>query len=432
MLRENLVSKSLSTISHSESSMRSKMKMLRNTLLFSVTTSDAVNLLSKKTSLSEDLHEKVTADSSKARDDSYEHQSPVAKNLWRSKLKRVLLTHRTHRLSSRVQEQEVSTAETELKATAGVRKNEPKGSGASESELVDVVFARRIEPTKLPRWSSPTALSPSRRKSTSQQCDDRDSRCRCNPSVQKDQQQLIVFFCRMSKRMVAPETAVSNKRRTYILNVLQNLFANVQARFDDGRNVELDGALNCESLEPSLRDQARQYDKMLKEVKIEKTELSADRAPSMADLHEAKASLVHKGLVDDSGLSCAPVAKRRKLSVATIAEELKNTSDGVSVFQFKTGDAEEQMNHVMQIGDTTRAQHWSRENVDMGDPRCPEVRTIRGTQTSNWLESDDAPVVQVSQVPKVQIGDDTIGVSSGAVGAERVASGDPSLSRVHG
>ena len=34
--------------------------------------------------------------------------------------------------------------------------------------------------------------------------------------------------------MVAPETAVSNKRRTYILNVLQNLFANVQARFDDG------------------------------------------------------------------------------------------------------------------------------------------------------------------------------------------------------
>ena len=65
-------------------------------------------------------------------------------------------------------------------------------------------------------------------------------------------------------------------------------------------------------------------------------------------------------------------------------------------------------------------------NVDMGDPRCPEVRTIRGTQTSNWLESDDAPVVQVSQVPKVQIGDDTIGVSSGAVGAERVASGDPS------
>ena len=235
--------------------------------------------------------------------------------------------------------------------------------------------------------------------------------------------------------MVAPETAVSNKRRTYILNVLQNLFANVQARFDDGRNVELDGALNCESLEPSLRDQARQYDqydKMLKEAKIEKTELSADRAPSMADLHEAKASLVHKGLVDDSGLSCAPVAKRRKLSVATIAEELKNTSDGVSVFQFKTGDAEEQMNHVMQIGDTTRAQHWSRENVDMGDPRCPEVRTIRGTQTSNWLESDDASVVQVSQVPKVQIGDDTIGVSSGAVGAERVASGDPSLSRVHG
>ena len=55
------------------------MKMLRNTLLFSVTTSDAVNLLSKKTSLSKDLHEKVTADSSKARDDSYEHQSPVAK-----------------------------------------------------------------------------------------------------------------------------------------------------------------------------------------------------------------------------------------------------------------------------------------------------------------------------------------------------------------
>ena len=53
--------------------------MLQNTTLFSVTTSDAANLLSKGTSLREDLHEKVTADASKARDDSYERQSPVAK-----------------------------------------------------------------------------------------------------------------------------------------------------------------------------------------------------------------------------------------------------------------------------------------------------------------------------------------------------------------
>ena len=46
--------------------------------------------------------------------------------------------------------------------------------------------------------------------------------------------------------------------------------------------------------------------------------------------------------------------------------------------------------------------------------------------------SDDALVVQVSQVPQVQIGDDLIEFHFGAVGAERVASGDPSSSRVHG
>ena len=100
--------------------------------------------------------------------------------------------------------------------------------------------------------------------------------------------------------MVASKTAVSNMHRTfvYILNVLQNLCANVQARFDDCRNVEVDGALNCVSLIPSLRDQARQYEEVLEEAKIEKTQLSADRALSMADLHEAEASLaVHKGFV---------------------------------------------------------------------------------------------------------------------------------------
>ena len=78
-LRENLSSKSLSAISDLKSSMRSKMKLLRNTLLFSVTTSDAVNLLNRNTSLRENLHEKVTADASKTRDDSYERQLLVSK-----------------------------------------------------------------------------------------------------------------------------------------------------------------------------------------------------------------------------------------------------------------------------------------------------------------------------------------------------------------
>ena len=139
---------------------------------------------------------------------------------------------------------------------------------------------------------------------------------------------------------------------------------------DDGSNIEVDGALNSESLVPSLRDQTRQYEEVLEALVLEKTELSADGAPPMADLHEAKASLVvHKGLVDDSGLICAPVAKDRKFSVATFAEELKDTSDEVSVLQAGTGDGEEQMNHVMQIGDTSRVQFWSRQTVDMGDPR---------------------------------------------------------------
>ena len=54
----------------------------------------------------------------------------------------------------------------------------------------------------------------------------------------------------------------------------------------------------------------------------------------MADLHEAKVSLaLHKGFVDDSGLSCAPVAKHRMFRVATFAEELKDTSNGVSVLR---------------------------------------------------------------------------------------------------
>ena len=62
-----------------------------------------------------------------------------------------------------------------------------------------------------------------------------------------------------------------------------------------------------------MEDQTRQDQEALDEAGIEKTELSADRAPSMAYLSEANASLVHKGLVDDSGLSCAPVAKHRML-----------------------------------------------------------------------------------------------------------------------
>ena len=73
--------------------------------------------------------------------------------------------------------------------------------------------------------------------------------------------------------------------------------------------------------------------------------------------------------MDDSGLSCAPVAKHRMFSVATFAEELKDSCYGVSVLQAGTGDAEEKMIYVMHIDDTTRAQHWRREIVDMGCPR---------------------------------------------------------------
>ena len=62
-------------------------------------------------------------------------------------------------------------------------------------------------------------------------------------------------------------------------------------------------------------------------------------------------------------------AKDRKFSVATCAEELKDT---VSVLWSRTGDAEEKVIYVMQIGDTTRAQHWRRETVDMGDPGSPD------------------------------------------------------------
>ena len=81
---------------------------------------------------------------------------------------------------------------------------------------------------------------------------------------------------------------------------------------------------------------------MLEEAKIEKTELSADCALSNAHPSEAKASLaVRKWFVDDSGVSCTPVSKDCKFSVATFAEELKDTSDGVSVLQSGTGDAEE-------------------------------------------------------------------------------------------
>ena len=55
--------------------------------------------------------------------------------------------------------------------------------------------------------------------------------------------------------------------------------------------------------------------------------------------------------------------------VATFAEELKDTSNGVSVLRSRTGDAEEKVIYVMQIGDTTRAQFWSRQTVDMGGSR---------------------------------------------------------------
>ena len=55
--------------------------------------------------------------------------------------------------------------------------------------------------------------------------------------------------------------------------------------------------------------------------------------------------------------------------VATFAEELKDTSNGVSVLQAGTGDAEEKVIYVMQIGDTTRTQFWSRQTVVVGCPR---------------------------------------------------------------
>ena len=64
----------------------------------------------------------------------------------------------------------------------------------------------------------------------------------------------------------------------------------------------MDAARRLVSRQPSSEDE-----EALAEAGIGKTELSADRAPSMADLHEAKVSLVvHKGLVNDRGLSCAP------------------------------------------------------------------------------------------------------------------------------
>ena len=73
-------------------------------------------------------------------------------------------------------------------------------------------------------------------------------------------------------------------------------------------------SLHLESRQPSMEDQTRQDQKALEEAGIEKTELSADRAPSKAYLSEENASLaLQKGFVDDSGLSCAPVAKHRML-----------------------------------------------------------------------------------------------------------------------
>ena len=53
-----------------------------------------------------------------------------------------------------------------------------------------------------------------------------------------------------------------------------------------------------------MEDQTRKDQEALEEAGIEKTELSADRAPSEAYLSEANASLAHhNGFVDDSGLS---------------------------------------------------------------------------------------------------------------------------------
>ena len=93
-------------------------------------------------------------------------------------------------------------------------------------------------------------------------------------------------------------------------------------------------SLHFESRQPSMKDQTRQDQEALEEAGIEKTELSADRAPSKAYLSEANASLaLQKGFVDDSGLSCAPVAKHRMFRIATFAEELKDTSDGVSILR---------------------------------------------------------------------------------------------------
>ena len=63
-------------------------------------------------------------------------------------------------------------------------------------------------------------------------------------------------------------------------------------------------SLHLESRQPSMEDQTRKDQEALEEAGIEKTELSADRAPSEAYLSEANASLAHhNGFVDDSGLS---------------------------------------------------------------------------------------------------------------------------------
>ena len=61
-----------------------------------------------------------------------------------------------------------------------------------------------------------------------------------------------------------------------------------------------------------------------------------------------------------------------------------------------------------------------------------DERIVYTWHVESSFEFVDALVVQVSQVPQVQIGDDLIEFHFGAVGAERVASGDPSSSRVHG
>ena len=56
--------------------------------------------------------------------------------------------------------------------------------------------------------------------------------------------------------------------------------------------------------QPSMEDQTRQDQEAVEEAGIEKTELSADLAPSKAYLSEANASMAHHNrFVDDSGLS---------------------------------------------------------------------------------------------------------------------------------